>query len=73
MLTMAMTEIVSFNAVSNAKTKNLSQGCAFTAWANLEVIYKSKSNASQYDHCVLKTQNKIQMSGFLNWNQSRFN
>ena len=64
MLTMAITEIVSFNAVSNAKTKNLSQGCAFTAWANLEVIYKSKSNSSQYEleqkfnHCVLKTENK---------------
>jgi gag-polypeptide of LTR copia-type len=64
LLSMSITDSVTFNALSNAKTTKLTKGCAYTAWQNIESLYKGTSNANKFEleqkfnHSELKSDTK---------------
>ena len=49
LLTMCMSENISFMAVERAKTSHLKNGSARLAWVNLEAIYKATSESNKYE------------------------
>jgi hypothetical protein len=59
LLTLAMTDAVSFEAMDSSKTSDLPDGDAKLAWATLNVIYQPNNQSElqalrqQFNHCPL--------------------
>jgi hypothetical protein len=74
MLMLCQNDHVSLRALTSAVTTKIPNGCARSAWKNLEHLNKPKDDLTKYEvvqkfnRLELRQENKTQMSGLLNLN-----